>query len=139
LGKKVVTPEVAVEVCLTLSLRSLLHVGARLVHQSLWHSEKISTNTHIFVAMLALPCGMHVRRVVLRHLFSAPWSPRLLYWQAKESTSCLLAFHRHLRPERESVAHTALIQTFRRRHDHVHLEFSSIQPWLVFACTRVMV
>merc|ERR1712078_313823 len=101
LGKKVVTPEVAVEVCLTLSLRSLLHVGARLVHQSLWHSEKISTNTHIFVA--------------------------------------LLAFHCHLRPEREAVAHTALIQTFRRRHDHVHLEFSSIQPWLVFACTRVMV
>merc|ERR1719159_2327574 len=49
-------PEVAVEVCLTLSLRSAPR-GSELVHQSLRHSEKTSTSTHIFVAMLALPCG----------------------------------------------------------------------------------
>merc|ERR1712146_252463 len=70
--------------------------------------------------------------------FLAPWPPHLLYWQAKESTSCLLAFHCHLRPERESVAHAAMIQTFRRGHYHAHLEFSSVQPWLLFACALAL-
>jgi len=78
LGKEVVTAEVAAEVCLTLLCASLIHVGARLAFQARWHSGKTSMNTHIFLAMQALPCGLHMRRVVLRHLFLAHWPPHLL-------------------------------------------------------------